>query len=87
MQIVARSPDRDAPDRDVRHPDGDDIAGTAAFEHRTRAPGQYQATLDPDRALVYTRRKLDDVAVLRQVHHSLQRLLWNSLQRLRTGEA
>ena len=87
LQIVARSLDGHAADRDVRRRHRDDIAGAAAVEYRARPSGQYQATLDPDRALVFTRRKLNDVAVLRQVHDSLQRLLWNSLQRLRTGEA
>ena len=59
----------------------------AAVEHRTRPPAQYHAPLDPDRALVFARRELDDVAVLRPVQHRLQRLLRNSLQRLRNGEA
>ena len=50
-------------------------------------PAQYNAPIDPDRAFVFARRKFDDVAILRAVQHSLQRLLRNSLQRLRTGEA
>ena len=54
------------------------------------APGRpvnTSAPIDPDRALVFARREFDDVAVLRPVQHRLQRLLRNSLQRLRTGEA
>ena len=50
-------------------------------------PAQYHAPLDPDRALVFARRELDDVAVLRPVEHRLQRLLRNSRQRLRNREA
>ena len=50
------------------------------------APGRPVSTtrpVDPDRALVFARRELDDVAVLRPVQHRLKRLLRRSLQRLR----
>ena len=87
LQIVARSPDGHATDGDVRRRHGNDIAGAAAVEHRTRPPGQYDAPLDPDRALVFARRQLDDIAVLRPVQQRLQRLLRDSLQRLRNREA
>ena len=87
LQIVARSPDRHAADRDIRRCHGDDIAGAAAVEHRARPSGQYNAPIDPDRALVVARSQFDDVAVLRAVQHSLQRLFRSSLERLRTGEA
>ena len=70
LQIVARSPDGHAADRDVRRRHPDDAACAPAVEYRARPSGQYQAPLDPDRALVFARRKLDDVAVLRQVHAS-----------------
>ena len=87
LQIVARSPDGHAADRDIRRRHRDDIAGTAAVEHRTRPSRQYDAPIDPDRAFVVARREFDDVAVLRPVQHRLQRLFRSSLQRLRTGEA
>ena len=87
LQIAARSPDGHATDRDVGRRHRDDVAGTAAVEHRARPPGQYDAPIDPDRALVFAGRKFDDVAVLRPVQHSLKRLFRSSLQRLRAGEA
>ncbi len=87
LQIVARSPDGHAADGDVGRRHGDDIAGAAAVEHRARPSAQDDAPLDPDRALVFAGCKFDDVAVLRPVEQRLQRLLRNSLQRLRNREA
>jgi hypothetical protein len=66
---------------------GDNIAGTAAVEHRSRSSGQYNAPIDPDRSFVFARREFNDVAILSAIEHSLQRLFRNSRQRLRTGEA
>ena len=87
LQIAARSPDGHAADGDVGRRHRDDVAGAAAVEHGARASGQYQRSIDPDRAVVFARRKFDDVAVPRTIQQRLQRLARHSRQRLRIGEA
>ncbi|OIQ64690.1 hypothetical protein GALL_537590 [mine drainage metagenome] len=71
LQIVARSPNGQATDRHVGRIHRGDIAVAAADKHRARLSGQYNAPIDPDRALVFAGGKLDDIAVLRPVQHSL----------------
>jgi hypothetical protein len=87
LQIASRSTDGHAADCHVRRRHGDNIAGTAANEHRARPSRQYNAPIDPDCSFVFARRKFNDVAILRSIQHSLQRLFRNNLERLRTGEA
>ena len=87
LQVAARSPDGHAADGDVGRGHRDDVAGAAAVEHAAGASGQYQRSIDPDRAVVFARSELDDVAVARAIQQRLQRLARHSRQRLRTGEA
>ena len=75
LQVAARAPDGHAADGHVGRRHGDDAAGAAAVEHARRAVrSSTSAPIDPDRAVVFARRKFDDVAVLRAVQHRLQRL-------------
>ena len=76
-----------AADRNVGRGYRDDVAGAAAVEHGARASSQYKRSIDPDRAVVFARGKLDDVTVVRTIQQRLQRPVRRSRQRLRTGEA
>ena len=87
LQIAARLPDGHAADRQRRARHRDDVAGAAAVEHGAGASSQYKRSIDPDRAVVFARGKLDDVTVARTIQQRLQRLVRHSRQRLRPGEA